>query len=125
VDDYRPSEIYTDPFICPDVQGLDGTDCALVGPAGDRLERLVGCLACVAEFAVDCLDRVQVPEFAPYPAACRSSCCAAKATPGCDAAACSACVCGGDPYCCNVAWDGICVAEATDQCAASCPACGE
>jgi hypothetical protein len=34
--------------------------------------------------------------------------------------ACEAAVCNDDPYCCDVAWDSICVEEAEDLCGADC-----
>jgi hypothetical protein len=59
---------------------------------------------------------------------------AADAGPGCAHAICTAggaltgscdpCatqVCGQDPYCCNTAWDSICVSEVTSICGDSCP----
>ena len=52
-----------------------------------------------------------------------SNCCIANGGLGCDDEKCEACVCALDAFCCDVAWDGICAAEAADQCAASCP-CG-
>lgn len=39
------------------------------------------------------------------------SCCAVQAGPGCDDAAVSACVCHRDRYCCEAAWDDVCVSE--------------
>ena len=35
---------------------------------------------------------------------------------GCDNAECEAVVCAADPFCCDVAWDGICVGEALELC---------
>jgi hypothetical protein len=35
---------------------------------------------------------------------------------GCEVAECETAVCDVDPFCCNVAWDGICVGEAIDLC---------
>ena len=35
---------------------------------------------------------------------------------GCGNEACEASICSIDPFCCDVAWDGICVAEALDIC---------
>jgi hypothetical protein len=52
-----------------------------------------------------------------------SNCCEANGGVGCDNDACEACVCGTDPFCCDVEWDGICADEAAGVCAASCP-CG-
>ena len=43
-------------------------------------------------------------------------------TPGCDAIACCVAVCAEDSYCCEVAWDDLCVVEATLSCASN-PTC--
>jgi len=42
--------------------------------------------------------------------------CKTKETPGCPGCACEACVCKADKFCCENAWDGLCV----DQCTADC-----
>ena len=46
----------------------------------------------------------QIPHGAP------SNCCIPNPAglPGCDVGACEAVVCAADPFCCDVAWDGIC-----------------
>lgn len=46
--------------------------------------------------------------------------CQTQGPAGCGNAACQACVCGIDPFCCNTAWDGICVSEASNECALAC-----
>lgn len=46
-----------------------------------------------------------------------STCCFASGGLGCDDPDCQAAVCGQDSFCCNVAWDGICAAEAASLCA--------
>jgi hypothetical protein len=51
-----------------------------------------------------------------------ASCCVAHPTPGCDDPDCEAAVCGVDPFCCDVEWDGICVGEAFDLCGDLCVA---
>jgi hypothetical protein len=35
---------------------------------------------------------------------------------GCENSECEAAICAIDPFCCNVAWDGLCVLEALDIC---------
>jgi hypothetical protein len=40
-----------------------------------------------------------------------SECCALEDTPGCGSESIESCVCAADPFCCEVAWDGQCVAE--------------
>jgi hypothetical protein len=42
--------------------------------------------------------------------------CVATDVPFCGGCACEACVCALDPYCCETAWDGICVGECQDDC---------
>ena len=47
--------------------------------------------------------------------------------PGCGGCPCEACVCGMDPFCCDVGWDGICVDECIEQCGGCGPVivCGD
>jgi hypothetical protein len=40
--------------------------------------------------------------------------------PGCDGCSCEGCVCGADPYCCETAWDSICVDQCVDDCGTDC-----
>ena len=47
----------------------------------------------------------------------KGACCEAHATPGCDEADCEALVCEGDPYCCALAWDALCIQGALNVCA--------
>ncbi len=56
---------------------------------------------------------------AASPAAANDGCTEA-ATPGCGGCACESCVCAMDAYCCDTAWDTICV----DECQNSCGGCG-
>ena len=51
-----------------------------------------------------------------------SDCCIPHSTPGCDDPVCEASVCSYDSYCCEYAWDSICVGEAEDD--PNCP-CGD
>ncbi len=46
----------------------------------------------------------------------QSNCCFANGGIGCDTQSCQDAVCAIDPFCCNIAWDGICAAEAQDLC---------
>jgi predicted outer membrane repeat protein len=47
------------------------------------------------------------------------NCCFANGTPGCEDAACCNAVCGADPFCCDVEWDGFCAEQAAGLC--DCP----
>jgi len=44
-------------------------------------------------------------------------CCSANGTPFCNDADCCELICAQDPFCCTVAWDGICSGAALAQCA--------
>jgi hypothetical protein len=54
-----------------------------------------------------------------------SDCCYDNGTPDCGDAACSNVVCGTDPFCCDMHWDGVCAVSAEQECAiclgAGCP----
>jgi hypothetical protein len=49
--------------------------------------------------------------------------CCTQGSPGCSDTACCSLVCAADPFCCSVAWDGICVGEAISQCGIKCTFC--
>lgn len=49
-----------------------------------------------------------------------TDCCVPSQSPGCADNTLEACVCAVDSYCCNNAWDAICVSEAQQNCSA-CP----
>ncbi|HRY97412.1 MAG TPA: hypothetical protein P5147_28385, partial [Myxococcota bacterium] len=65
----------------------------------------------------DCADL----DCAEFPACATGDCCAAHATPGCDDAVISDCVCAQDPYCCDTEWDASCVGEVDSL---ACGTCG-
>ena len=52
--------------------------------------------------------------------ACRSLGCKTRPGPGCGSCDCENCVCGLDPYCCNVNWDQKCVEKCVDKCKGKC-----
>jgi hypothetical protein len=55
-----------------------------------------------------------------------STCCFASGGIGCDDPVCTDCVCTNDPFCCDVAWDGLCAGAALPGgvCEGSCPCSG-
>lgn len=80
-----------------------------------------------ADGAVDCADSDCAAE-----AGCQgggdggSTCCVGREDlPGCDDAACEACVCAQDEFCCTAVWDVQCASRAVEQCADLCPCGGE
>ena len=54
-----------------------------------------------------------------------NDCCFGSGTPGCNDASCCTTVCGVDPFCCSVAWDGICAGEAATMCGDLCGSGGD
>jgi hypothetical protein len=75
---------------------------------------------CVADTA-DCDAECQcnrTPSPTPTPG---GDCCSSHDGTGCDIGSCQACVCAGDPTCCNMIWDATCVAEASTDCLDQCP----
>ena len=67
--------------------------------------------ACLA--GSDPCDANSVPD--PGPFSC-GDCLSSNGTPGCENDDCEATVCAIDSWCCDVAWDGLCAAEANDIC---------
>ena len=47
-------------------------------------------------------------------------CCSAGDGPGCEIPACEDCVCAGDIFCCEFAWDDVCAEDANDACSKEC-----
>jgi len=54
-------------------------------------------------------------------AASTAHACCATGGPSCDSPVISSCTCAVDAYCCDTAWDDVCVAIATMYCGAGCP----
>ncbi|MCA9552247.1 MAG: putative metal-binding motif-containing protein [Myxococcales bacterium] len=51
-----------------------------------------------------------------------NTCCQAQSSPTCSDGGITQCVCATDPYCCNTAWDSVCVGEVTSlQCGVCAP----
>ena len=45
-----------------------------------------------------------------------SNCCVANGGLGCDDPVCETAICNADPFCCDVAWDGLCASAANAIC---------
>jgi hypothetical protein len=67
---------------------------------------------CASEAAAICEGDICEPVNENYCGDCLIS----NGTPGCSNDSCEAAVCGVDPFCCDVFWDGICAGEAEDLC---------
>ena len=70
--------------------------------------------------AADCddLDCETSPSCAPPPGG-GGSCCEPSSAPGCSDATVEACVCAQDSFCCNNAWDDLCVGK-VPKCGGAC-----
>lgn len=92
---------------------LAGEDCISQGYAS-------GTLSCASDCTVDTSD---CSEYV-------GDCCVPNITPGCEDPACSAAVCATNPFCCDQAWDSLCVGIALAEVACqsvggSCPELGD
>jgi hypothetical protein len=67
---------------------------------------------CVGEAEVNCTSSGKFVYPCPLPCPNPDHDCCTTGTPGCSDQACCELVCGLDPFCCDVAWDTICVGEA-------------
>ncbi|NUN12242.1 MAG: CHRD domain-containing protein [Myxococcales bacterium] len=102
----------------------EGSCCVPTGAAGCKDELCQSCVCgndpfccstgwdnlCVAEASAGCNDVCDCPDFGA------GDCCTALDTPGCGNPLCQDCVCALDTFCCDVTWDGLCVAEAASNC---------
>ncbi|HMN96767.1 MAG TPA: hypothetical protein PKC43_05330 [Phycisphaerales bacterium] len=80
------------------------------------------------------LIQMALQQLQPFPACVDADHdCLTAGTPGCTDRSCCALICSQDPFCCEVAWDEICVTEAAIDCygksdccfAGSAPGCGD
>ena len=60
-----------------------------------------------------CVEGCELPACG---ASSAGDCCTAHATPFCNDAECCDLVCGADPFCCSVQWDGLCAGSAANIC---------
>jgi hypothetical protein len=113
----------------PSLCGSAGHDCCTTG--GPGCDDVACCEAVCAADAFCCdtaWDTICVGEVATFCAEpCPSACdkanphdCFTTGGPGCNDVACCEQVCAADPFCCQTAWDGICVSEAQIFCAPPC-----
>jgi len=106
--------------------GSDGCGelCGLCPPGGFcndagmcQAEKFCGDLVCDPPFGEDCTT-------CPDDCGPCSDGCEPTQWPGCGGCPCEECVCAQDPFCCEVAWDLICVNECKDDCGGCCqPSC--
>jgi hypothetical protein len=98
--------------------GEVATRCSLPGEG----ERRVVTTDCAAQGQACTLDGGTATCVTPTPACSHNECFTGGplSTATCDA--CVGNICGADPFCCQVAWDSICVAEVASVCHQTCPA---
>ena len=85
---------------------LCGPDCDLTCPSGSATEA-EGC-------GEDTNGGCNAPPVSG------STCCIANGGLGCDDITCQDAVCGSDPFCCSVQWDGLCASMAASLCGDLC-----
>lgn len=105
--------------------GCSGFGPCCMGEGGPcSMEHIADCTAMGGTFMNDsqgCAKTFCITPTPPCGEPAAGHCCQPHATPGCGQAACCMEVCAVDPFCCEVAWDGICVNEGNDI---NCFACG-
>ncbi len=113
-----------------DCDGTVDEGCPGQEPSGDCCEAHggIGCEdgdteACVCAMDPFCCentwDQICADEAANQCGGCglaQGDCCVPADTPGCGDADLEACVCGQDGFCCETAWDDLCVNQAADPC---------
>ncbi len=72
---------------------------------------------------VPCANAVQCDVPGNCQPGATGHCCVAHQTPGCEDAACCNTVCAIDPFCCEIAWDVLCVDLASELCGPCTPPC--
>ncbi|MHC4909218.1 MAG: hypothetical protein ACYTF9_05810, partial [Planctomycetota bacterium] len=122
--------------------GVCGAGCPGDGdccdPAGNGTPGCIDEACCVAVCAADpfCCDNVwdgicagQAQATCQVCNPCQpdsGDCCSVNPTPGCNDVECCQTVCAGDPFCCDNAWDEICVGQAQAECGVcACPGIGD
>lgn len=106
-------------------------DCCEVNPSGgpgclDEVCQTCACdidpFCCEVSWDANCVELAETDCQAecgcvPPP---QGDCCSVSENPGCSEATCEQCVCTIDPFCCDAAWDDVCVSEALSECPTEC-----
>jgi len=97
--------------------GCDDVDCCNAVCANDSF-------CCDTAWDTICVGEVDTFCANPCPSPCGNAGhdCFTPGGPGCDDADCCNTVCALDSFCCQVAWDGVCVSEAQTFCGPPCDA---
>ena len=99
--------------------------CYVVGPPGCDNKECCQLLCALDPFCCELqFDGICAAMASQICAGCgepeSGDCCSSHATPGCDNDDCCSCVCHQDAFCCDVAWDELCVAIGDGECFDSC-----
>jgi hypothetical protein len=93
----------------------DAADLAILLGAWGR------CGSCAADINLDgMVDASDIAILLGAWGNCATSDCCSPHNAGCDQPGCQLCVCGFDPFCCEVTWDAVCVDQAANQCNGAC-----
>ncbi|MCH9682652.1 MAG: hypothetical protein K0V04_14550 [Deltaproteobacteria bacterium] len=113
--------------VCPGIDPLDpccfeqpGAGCA-ANPAVEACVCALDAFCCSTQWDGICVDGAVNNCMLDcgggmMPPVGMGDCCAANGSPGCELADVESCVCGVDPFCCSVDWDGLCVDVANNDC---------
>jgi hypothetical protein len=103
----------------PSPPANDGDCCEAAGGTGCGDPAIAACVCSVDPVCCDhgwdalCVDHIESLGCGGCSVGPESldvvGCCAPHADPSCADGAIAACVCAGDPYCCDIAWDQVCV----------------
>lgn len=113
-----------------DTSDTDGpTDCCTASPEpGCNEPDIEACVCALDNFCCDtawdqqCTGLVSEGGcgMCTYPQG-TGDCCLENMTVGCDDPDIQDCVCAGDPFCCTIEWDGICVIQVDELMCGTCP----
>lgn len=108
------------------------TDCCVPSPEPGCLDpEIESCVCALDSFCCDTAWDQQCTALVSeggcgmctYPTG-TGDCCTENGTIGCEDADVQDCVCVGDPFCCTIEWDGICVIEVDEFMCGACPDAG-
>jgi hypothetical protein len=105
----------------------DGACCEANGTPGCEEQSVHDCVCaqdsycCDTQWDAQCVEEVDTFGCGQcQPVSDPQACCEAGTEAGCPDAAVQQCVCDEDPYCCDTAWDDLCVQEVDDFGCATC-----
>lgn len=123
-----PEDDARDPSVPPPANGGDCCESSRGTGCGDPMVEQCVCAAdprCCTDgwdaLCVDHVDELRCGSCTFGPAGFLEDCCSPHADPGCGDVDLAMCVCASDPYCCDVAWDQMCVDAIGESGCGVCP----